>query len=349
MDVVAYNLEVAPAVEQIDPAGASIHIGQTGHLKVLDADVRRAALNHKTGAGFSVPSSDLGAPLVLRPEDNPFVRRAASRDTDDHFAVAIVRPSVGINAVVYQDCIAGFDAVSGFLNCPERARFGAGVGVGAGRRDMVSGHSALRSAGDCADDGEAGDAENRRHTFTDREKELRGERNEQPSHITPPFDSVLSGSSEWLTVQRPGMSALLRLNTDRSAALNDLPRLLGMITTSLAFIATSSCLPFIILAASTLISCFFLVTGSSRKMIARSEAAVDFIPCASVIACMNVAPSLNVKEPGAFTSPPTKKTSACGIWTMLLGSRRMFLSRSPLKSPLILTFINSYLSRSSAS
>ena len=29
---------------------------------------------------------------------------------------------------------------------------------------------------------------------------------------------------------------------------------------------------------------------------------------------------------------------------MLLGSRRMFLSKSPLNSPLILTFINSYLS-----
>src|SRR5262249_26081273 len=167
MDVVAYNLEVAPTVEQIDSAGASIHIGQTGHLKVLDADVRRATLNHKTGPGFSAPSVDLRPPLVLRPEDNPVVRRAAPRDADDYFAVAIVRPAVGIDAVVYQDCIAGFGAVSGFLNCPERSRFGAGVGVGTGRRDMVSGHSALRSAGDCADDGEAGDAENRRHTFTD--------------------------------------------------------------------------------------------------------------------------------------------------------------------------------------
>ena len=39
-------------------------------------------------------------------------------------------------------------------------------------------------------------------------------------------------------------------------------------------------------------------------MIARSEAAVYFIPCASVIACLSVAPSLNMKEPGAFTSPP---------------------------------------------
>src|SRR5215468_6636217 len=118
MDVVAYNLEVAPAVEQIDPAGASHigHIGQTGHLKVLDADVRRAALNHKTRAGFSVPSIDLRPPLVLGPEDDPVVRRAAPRDADDHFAVAIVRPAVGIDAVVYQDCIAGFDAVSGFLN-----------------------------------------------------------------------------------------------------------------------------------------------------------------------------------------------------------------------------------------
>src|SRR5215467_294539 len=167
MDAVADNLEVAPAVEQIDPAGASIHIGQTGHLEVLDADVRRAALNNKTRAGFSVPSIDLRPPLVLGPEDDPVVPGAASRDADDHFAVAIVRPAVGIDAVVYQDCIAGFDAVSGFLNRPERSRFGAGVGIGAGRRDMVSGHSALRSAGDYADDGEAGDAENRRHTFTD--------------------------------------------------------------------------------------------------------------------------------------------------------------------------------------
>src|SRR5215510_4771201 len=167
MDVVAYNLEVASAVEQIDPAGASIHIGQTGHLKVLDADVRRAALNHKTGAGFSVPFVDLRSLLVLGPEGNPVVRRAASRDADDYFAVAIVRPAVGVDVVVYQDCVAGFDAVSGFLNRPERSRFGAGVGVGAGRRDMVGGHSALRSAGDCADDGEAGDAEDRRHTFTD--------------------------------------------------------------------------------------------------------------------------------------------------------------------------------------
>src|SRR4030095_12368759 len=111
MDVVAYNLEVAPAVEQINPAGASIHIGQTGHLKVLDADVRRAALNHNTGAVFPPPPVDLRPPLVLRPEDTPFVRRPASRDTDDHFAVAIVRPSVGIKAVVYHDCIAGFDDV----------------------------------------------------------------------------------------------------------------------------------------------------------------------------------------------------------------------------------------------
>src|SRR4029434_4895050 len=110
MDVVAYNLEVTPAVEQIDPAAASIHIGQTGHLKVLDADVRRAALHHKTCAGFSVPSIDLRPPLVLGPEDDPVVRGAASRDADDHFAVAIVRPAVCIDAVPYQDCIAGFDA-----------------------------------------------------------------------------------------------------------------------------------------------------------------------------------------------------------------------------------------------
>src|SRR5262245_48969458 len=156
MDVVAYNLEVAPAVEQIDPAGASIHIGQTGHLKALYANVRRAATNCKTGSSFSVPPIDLRPPLVLGPEDDPVVRGAASRDADDYFAVAIVRPAVGIDAVVYQDFVAGFDAVSGFLNRPERSRFGAGVGVGAGRRDMVGGHSALRSAGDCAEDGEAG-------------------------------------------------------------------------------------------------------------------------------------------------------------------------------------------------
>src|SRR5262245_17219010 len=167
MDAVAYYLEVTPAVEQIDPAGASIHIGQTGHLKVLDADVRRSALNHKTRAGSSVHSIDLRPPLVLRPDADPVVRGAASRDADDHFAVAIVRPAVDIDAVPYQDCVAGFDAVSGFLNRPERSRFGAGVGVGAGRRDMVSGPHALRSAGDCADDGEAGDAQNRRDTFTD--------------------------------------------------------------------------------------------------------------------------------------------------------------------------------------
>src|SRR5215475_5741654 len=107
MNAIADNLEVAPAVEQIDPAGASIHIGQTGHLKVLDADVRRAALNNKTRAGFSVPSIDLRPPLVLGLEDNPVVRRAAPRDADDYFAVAIVRPAVGVDAVVYQDCIAG--------------------------------------------------------------------------------------------------------------------------------------------------------------------------------------------------------------------------------------------------
>src|SRR5215813_7738970 len=148
MDVVAYNLEVAPTVEQIDSAGASIHIGQTGHLKVLDADVRRAALNHKTGPGFSAPSVDLRPPLVLRPEDNPVVRRAASRDTDDHFAVAIVSPAVGVDAVVYQDCVAGFDAVSGFLNRPERARFGTGVGVRAGRRDMICAPAVLRRLND---------------------------------------------------------------------------------------------------------------------------------------------------------------------------------------------------------
>src|SRR5262249_20589693 len=128
---------------------------------------RRAALNHKTSAGFSAPSVDFRPPLVFGPEDDPVVRGAASRDADDHFAVAIVWPAVGIDAVVYQDRIAGFDAVCGFLNRPERSRFGAGVGVEAGRRDMVSGHSALRSAVDCADDGEAGDAENRRHTLTD--------------------------------------------------------------------------------------------------------------------------------------------------------------------------------------
>src|SRR5262245_62181251 len=251
MDAVAYNLEVAPAVEQIDPAGASIHIGQTSHLKVLDADVRRAAPNHKTRAGVAVHSIDLRPPLVLGPEDDPVVRGAASRDADDNFAVTIVRRAVSVDAVVYQYCIAGFDGVSGFLNRPERPRFGAGVVVGAGRRDMVSGHSALRSAGDCADDGEAGDAENQRHTFTDQEKALRGERNEQPSHITPPFDSTHSGSSEWLTVQRPGMSALmLDENADRSAPLTDLARLLGMITMSLAVIATSSCLPFKIGRAS---------------------------------------------------------------------------------------------------
>src|SRR5262245_29036585 len=167
MDAVAYNLEVAPAVEQIDSAGASISIGQTGYLEALYADVRCAATNRKTGSGFSVTPIDLRPPLVLGPEDDPVVRGAASRDADDHFAMAIVRPAVGIDAVPYQDCIAGFDAVSCFLNRPERPGFGAGVGVGAGRRDMVSGHSAMRSAGDCADDGEAGDAENQRHTFTD--------------------------------------------------------------------------------------------------------------------------------------------------------------------------------------
>src|SRR5215471_8648422 len=148
MDAVADNLEVAPAVEQIDPAGASIHIGQTGHLEVLDADVRRAALNHKTRSGFSVPSIDLRSPLVLGPEDDPVVRGAAARDTDDHFAVAIVRPAVGIDAVPYQDCITGFDAVSGFLNRPERSLFGAGVRVSAGRRDMISASAVLRRHSD---------------------------------------------------------------------------------------------------------------------------------------------------------------------------------------------------------
>src|SRR5215467_5446377 len=131
MDAVADNLEVAPAVEQIDPAGASIHIGQTGHLKVLDSDVRRAALNHKTRAGFSVPSIDLRPPLVLGPENDPVVRGAASRDAYNHFAVAIVWPAVSIDAVPNQDCIARFDDVCGFLNRSERSRFGAGVGVGA--------------------------------------------------------------------------------------------------------------------------------------------------------------------------------------------------------------------------
>src|SRR5262245_46861700 len=111
MDAVAYNLEVAPTVEQVDPAGASIHIRQTGHLKVLDADVRRAALNHKSRAGFSASSVELRPPLVFGPEDDPVVRRAALRDADDHFAVAIVRPAVVVDAVVYQDCIARFDAV----------------------------------------------------------------------------------------------------------------------------------------------------------------------------------------------------------------------------------------------
>src|SRR5215813_4709320 len=148
MDVVAYNLEVAPTVEQIDSAAASIHIGQTGHLKVLDADVRGAGVNHKTGPGFSDTSVDLRPPLVLRPEDNPVVRRAASRDTDDHFAVAIVSPAVGVDAVVYQDCIAGFDAVSGFLNRPERSRFGARVGVRSGRRDMIGAPAVLRRRSD---------------------------------------------------------------------------------------------------------------------------------------------------------------------------------------------------------
>src|SRR5262245_10743634 len=182
MDVVTYNLEVAPAVEQIDPAGASIHIGQTGHLKALDADVRRAALNHKTGAGFSVPSIDLRPPLVLGPEDNPFVRRAASRNTDDHFAVAVVRPAVGVDAVVYQDRVAGFDAVGGFLNCPERARFGSGVGVRAGRRDMINAPAVLRRRSDAIGrprsgarhigwrhhyEDAAGNAENRPHTVTE--------------------------------------------------------------------------------------------------------------------------------------------------------------------------------------
>src|SRR5215471_12057851 len=143
MDAVAYNLEVAPPVEQIDPASASIHIGQTGHLKVLDADVRRATLNHKTRAGFSVPPIDLRPPLVLGPEDDPVVRRAAPRDADDHFAVAIVRPAVGIDAVVYQDCIAGFDAASGFLNSLERTRFGARVGVRSGRRYMIGAPAVL--------------------------------------------------------------------------------------------------------------------------------------------------------------------------------------------------------------
>src|SRR5262247_4645773 len=147
LDPLAYNLEVAPAVEQIDPAGASIHIGQSGHLEVLDADVRRAALNHKTRAGFSAPSVELRPPLVLRPEDNPVVRRAAPRDADDHFAVTIVRPAVGVDAVVYQDRIAGFDAVSGFLNRPERSRFGTGVGVRAGRRDMISATAVSRRRG----------------------------------------------------------------------------------------------------------------------------------------------------------------------------------------------------------
>src|SRR5262249_46160205 len=58
-NLVAYTLEVPSAVKKIDPAGASIHIGQAGHLKALDADVRRSALNHKTRACFSVPSIDL--------------------------------------------------------------------------------------------------------------------------------------------------------------------------------------------------------------------------------------------------------------------------------------------------
>ena len=76
-------------------------------------------------------------------------------------------------------------------------------------------------------------------------------------------------------------------------------------------------------------------------MIARSEAAVYFIPFASVIACLSVAPSLNMNEPGAFTSPPTKKTSACGIWTTASGIEAHVLMVAP-NSPLILTLIDSY-------
>ena len=95
-------------------------------------------------------------------------------------------------------------------------------------------------------------------------------------HVTPQFDSTRSGSSEWMTVQRPRMRRGLMPNADRSAPPTDLDRLLGMITMSLAVIATSSCLPFIILPASTLISCLFLVTGSSRNMIARSGSGCGF-------------------------------------------------------------------------
>src|SRR5262249_34415472 len=245
------------------------------------------------------------------------------------------------------------------LNRSEGLRFGARVGVGAGRRHMIDCHSAaLDSAllrtriGQRHYDDYEGEGGNTYATNAVsgayRTAIFPFARSGHLSVTGMIFSVFRFNSRRRYQYLRIGMRAELSPKAIRSAPLTDLDMLLGTITMSLALIAMSSCLPFIIFPASILISCLFRVTGSSRNMITRSEAVLNFIPCASKIACLRVAPSLYANEPGAFTSPPTKKTSACGILTTLLGSRSMFLSRSPLNSPLILTFISSYPSRSSA-
>ena len=89
---------------------------------------------------------------------------------------------------------------------------------------------------------------------------------------------------------------------------NDLVLLFGTMTMSLAVIAMSSFLPAITAPISTRTSSR-LPVEFSLNMTPLPKEALNFVPCASDMACRNVVPSLSVKEPGAFTSPATKKTS----------------------------------------
>src|SRR6185295_18512490 len=135
-------------------------------------------------------------------------------------------------------------------------------------------------------------------------------------------------------------------NAFKSALPIVLALLLVTMMMSLAAMAMSSFLPLMIAPMLTRNSSR-LPSAFSRKMMPWSRAALKFVPWASEIACRNVVPSFSGNEPGALTSPATKKTSLDGMLIMSPGSSFVSCSKRPLSKPLMFTLLSSYLGSSS--
>ena len=97
---------------------------------------------------------------------------------------------------------------------------------------------------------------------------------------------------------------------------------------SLAIIVTSPCLPFIILPASILISCF-----PGDRIFTEYDRAVGSGCVFHTLRKRNRLPErgafFELNEPGAFTSLRRRRLPLAEYGRCFLGSRRMFLSKSP--------------------